>query len=108
MVNLSRQNFKIVKANMIDSSVGFSFPGLITLKSLGYDEAISKLYRYTGVFERKAQALSNVVHENGFILFALPKRSPCADVIEFTEDTVPVKTQIPRIFAKRSRYLMGI
>ncbi len=48
IVNLSRQNFKIVKANAIGSSVGFSFLGLITLKSPGYDEAITKLYQYAG------------------------------------------------------------
>ena len=96
IVNLSRQNFKIVKANAIGSSVGFSFLGLITLKSPGYDEAITKLYQYAGVSEGKAQALVNVVHEHSstyFILFALPKISVRADVIEFTDGAVPVKTQ---------------
>ena len=91
-VNLSRQNFKIVKANAIGSSVGFSFLGLITLKSPGYDEAITKLYQYAGVSEGKSQALVNVVHEHSstyFILFALPKITVRADVIEFTDGAVP-------------------
>lgn len=95
-VNLSRQNYKIVKANAIGRSVGFSFLGLITLKSPGYDEAITKLYQSAGVSEGKAQALVNVVHENSsdyFILFALPKITVRADVIEFTEGAMPVKTQ---------------
>ena len=96
IVNLSRQNFKIVKANAIGSSVGFSFLGLINLKSPRYDEAITKLYQSAGVSEGKAQALVNVVHENSstyFILFGLPKITVRADVIEFTDGAVPVKTQ---------------
>lgn len=95
-VNLSRQNYKIVKANAIGRSVGFSFLGLFTLKSPGYDEAITNLYQYTGVSEGKAQALVNVMHENSstyFILFALPKITVRADVIEFTDGAVPVQTQ---------------
>lgn len=54
-VNLSEQNFKIVKTNAIGSSVGFSFLGLIPLKSPGYDEAITKLYQNASVSEGKAQ-----------------------------------------------------
>ena len=87
-VNLSKQNYKIVKANAIGSSVGFSLFGLITLKSPGYDEAISRLYQFAGVSEGKAQAVVNVVHEHSstyFILFALPKITVRADVIEFTD-----------------------
>ena len=76
--------------------MGFSFLGLFTLKSPGYDEAITKLYQYAGVSEGKSQALVNVVHEHSstyFILFALPKITMRADVIEFTDGAVPVKTQ---------------
>ena len=95
-VNLSRQNYKIVKANAIGSSMGFSFLGLITLKSPGYYEAITQLYQYAGVAEGKSQALVNVVHEHSspyFILFALPKITVRADVIEFTDSSVPEKNQ---------------
>ncbi len=95
-VKLSRQNYKIVKANAIGSSEGFSLLGLITVSSPSYDEAFTKLYRSAGVTEGKAQALMNVVHENSstyFILFGLPKITVRADVIEFTDVTMPVKTQ---------------
>ena len=95
-VNLSRQNFKIVKANAIGSSVGFSFLGLFTFKSPGYDEAISSLYQYAGISEGKAQALVNVVHEHSstyFIIFALPKITVRADVIEFTDGETRAKPQ---------------
>lgn len=92
-VNLSRQNFKIIKANAAGSSVGFSLLGLIPLKSPDYDDAIAKLYQH--VSEGKAQTFANVVHESSstyFILFSLPKITVHADVIEFTENTVPEST----------------
>lgn len=95
-VNLSGRNFKIVKANAIGSSMGFSLLGLITLKSPDYNEAIANLYRH--VSEGKAQTFANVVQESSstyFILFALPKITLHADVIEFTGNTMPAKTQAP-------------
>jgi hypothetical protein len=93
-VKLAKRNFKIVKANAIGSSVGFSLLGLITLKSPDYAEAIANLDRY--VSEGKAQTFANVVQESSstyFILFALPKITMHADVIEFTENTAPENPQ---------------
>lgn len=94
-VNLYRQNYKIVKANVIGSSVGFSLLGLFTFVSPGYEEAITRLYRSAGIHEGKAQTIVNVVHEKTstyFILFALPKITVRADVIEFI-DAIPVKSK---------------
>ncbi|EIC30147.1 MULTISPECIES: DUF6567 family protein [Methylomicrobium] len=88
-VRLSRQNYKIVKANAIGSSVGFSFLGLFTFISPHYDEAMTKLYHNAAVTEGKPQAIVNVVYENSssyFILFALPRITVRADLIEFTGD----------------------
>jgi hypothetical protein len=92
-VNLSRKNFKIVKANAFGSSVGFSFLGIFILNSPSYEEALTQLYRSADVSEGKSQALVNVMHEQTstyFILFALPKITVCADVIEFTNDAAPI------------------
>jgi hypothetical protein len=94
-VNLSRQNFKMVKSNAIGESMGFSLLGLITLKSPGYAEAITRLYQQANISEGKAQALVNMVHEhssNFFILFALPKITVRADVIEYTGNAVSAKS----------------
>jgi hypothetical protein len=93
-VNLSRKNFKIVKANAFGSSVGFSFLGIFSLKSPSFEEALTQLYRSADVSEGKSQALVNVMHEQTstyFILFALPKITVCADVIEFINDEAPDK-----------------
>ena len=92
-VNLSRKNFKIVKANAFGSSVGLSFLGLFSLKSPGYEEALTQLYRSADVSVGKSQALVNVMHEQTstyFILFALPKITVRADVIEFIDDVAPI------------------
>jgi hypothetical protein len=92
-VNLSRKNFKIVKANAFGSSVGFSFLGIFSLKSPSYEEALTQLYRSADVSEGKSQALVNVMHEQTstyFILFALPKITVRADVIEFINDAAPI------------------
>ncbi len=93
-VNLAKQNYKIVKANAIGSSEGFSLLGLFTFKSPGYSEAMTQLYRSAGISEGKAHALVNVVHEHSstyFILFALPKITVRADVVEFTDGAAPTK-----------------
>jgi len=95
-INLSRKNFKIVKANAIGRSDGFSLLGLFNLKSPGYEEAITQLYRSAGVSEGKSMALVNVMHEHTstyYILFALPKITVRADVIEFIDDVAPVSVQ---------------
>lgn len=95
-VNLSGQNYKIVKANVIGSSLGFSFLGLFTFKSPHYDEAITALYQDAAFSEGKALAIVNVVYENSssyFILFALPKITVRADIIEFTDGALPVNDQ---------------
>jgi hypothetical protein len=89
-INLSGKNYKIVRADAVGSSTGFSFLGLFTFKSPHYDEAITRLYRNAAlVVEGKALAMANVVYEHSssyFILFALPKITVRADLIEFTGD----------------------
>ncbi|MDD5269168.1 MAG: hypothetical protein PHO08_18960 [Methylococcales bacterium] len=92
-VNLSRKNFKLVNANVVGSSVGFSLLGLFSLKSPSYEEALTQLYRSADVSVGKPQALVNVMHEQTstyFILFALPKITVRADVIEFIDDVAPI------------------
>ncbi len=87
-VKLSRKNYQIIKANAVGTSTGFNFLGLFTLKAPQYDEAISRLYKAARVSQGKAQTIVNVVHQNSstyFILFALPKITVRADVIEFTD-----------------------
>lgn len=107
-VDLSRKNFKIIRANASGHSVGFSLLGLINLKSPSYDKAITQLYKSAGITEGKPQALVNVMHEQTstyFILFALPKISVRADVVEFIDDAAPVSIQDIRDSHQEDTYL---
>ena len=93
-ISLSKHNYKIVKANATGKSEGFSFLGLIPVKSPTYTEAITRLYQSAPVTEGKAQALVNTVYEHSssyFILFSLTKITVRADLIEFTDGTVSGK-----------------
>ena len=89
-VHLSRNTFKIVKANALGHSVGFSLPGLFSLKSPS-----TQLYRSIERPNGKAQTLVNVMHEQTstyFVLFALPRITVRADVIEFI-DAAPISSR---------------
>ena len=87
-VDLSRKNFRLVKANAIGTSSGFELFGFIPFAAPRYTEALSNLYRQAGVTEGAAQTLTNVTQEKSslyLILFSIPKLTVRADVIEFTE-----------------------
>jgi len=87
-VDLSRKNFRIVKANATGSSSGFKLLGFIPITAATYSEAMSELYNNAGVTEGTAQTLTNVTQENStlyLLLFSIPKLTVRADIIEFTE-----------------------
>ena len=88
-VDLTRNNYRVIKPNAIGTSSGFRLLGFIPLASPRYTAAMSDLYRKAGVSEGgTAQALANVTEEHSslyLILFSIPKLTVRADVIEFTE-----------------------
>ncbi len=85
-VDLSKQNYRIVKANVVGVSKGFKLFGLISFKSANYSKAMTKLYEQANVTEGKPQAVANLLLERSstyFILFSLPKVRVRADLVEF-------------------------
>jgi hypothetical protein len=87
-VDLSRKNFRVVKANAVGSSTGFKLFGFIPFAAPRYTTAMSHLYKKAGIAEGKAQTLTNVTQERSnlyLVLFSLPKLTVRADIIEFTE-----------------------
>jgi hypothetical protein len=87
-VDLSRKNFRVVKANAVGSSTGFKLFGFIPFAAPTYTGAMSRLYKNAGLTEGKAQTLTNVTQERSnlyLVLFSLPKLTVRADIIEFTE-----------------------
>jgi hypothetical protein len=87
-VDLSRKNYRVLKANAVGEDTGFSLLGVVPFVSPKYVDAMTDLYSNAGVEEGKAHALANVVQERStiyLILFSLPKLSVRADIIEFVE-----------------------
>ena len=75
-VDLTKKNYKVVKANAIGSSSGFRLLGLIPFSSPRYTKAMSSLHKNSGMEVGKAQALVNVSQERSttyLILFSVPK-----------------------------------
>jgi hypothetical protein len=89
-VDLSRANYRIVKANAIGTSSGFRLLGIIPLASPRYTTAMSELYSKAGMSEGKSHALVNVIQERSslyLILFSIPKLTIRADIIEFFDES---------------------
>jgi hypothetical protein len=85
-VNLSRDNFKIVKTNIHGTDWGINFLGILPIVSPDYTKAISELYRAGAVTEGKPQAIVNILQQHTapfFILFSIPRITFRADVVEF-------------------------
>jgi hypothetical protein len=88
-VVLTGRNYRIVKANAIGSSTGFSLLGIISIVPPSYVVAMSRLYATAGAAEGKALAVTNVGQERTrlyLILFSLPTLTVRADVIEFVDE----------------------
>ena len=88
-VQLSKNNYKIIKAGAKGESYGFSLFGIIPLGSPNYADAKEALYKSVGEpLTGKAVALANQTEDRStlyLILFSIPKVTVTADVIEFTE-----------------------
>ena len=88
-VDLSKKNFRVVKANAVGSSLGFYFLGIIPISPPSYTNAMTDLYDEAGVMEGTAQAIVNVTQERStlyLILFSIPKLTVRADIVEFVEE----------------------
>ena len=89
-VDLSKANYRIVKANAIGESSGFNLLGIIPIVPPRYTTAMSDLYSRVDILEGKSHALVNVIQERSslyLILFSIPKLTIRADLIEFFEES---------------------
>jgi hypothetical protein len=88
-VDLSKKNYRVVRANAVGESSGFRLLGIIPFASPRYTRAMTDLYSKIGMTEGKAHALVNVVQERSnlyLVLFSIPKLTVRADVIEFLDE----------------------
>ena len=87
-VNLSSNNYKVVKTEIKGQSSGFFLLGLIPFKSPTHHEAKANLYQnISKSLEGRSVAFANQTEDISsmyFILFSIPKITVTADLIEFT------------------------
>lgn len=87
-VDLTKANYRVVKANAVGSSSGFKLFMVIPIVPTRYTTAMGRLQEQAGVTEGTAQAVVNVAQEQSslyLLLFSIPKLTIRADIIEFTD-----------------------
>jgi hypothetical protein len=88
MVQLTSQNYRIVKTNVVGTDWGVNLLGLVPIVSPKYVTVMKQLYDAGEVAEGKPQAIVNVIQQHSspyFILFSIPRITIRADVVEFTK-----------------------
>jgi hypothetical protein len=88
-ITLAKNNFVLVKTNVVGQSRGFALLGFITIVPAQFNTAFSRLYSQAGMESGKSQTLANLAIERSgsyWILFSLPRCTVRADVVEFTPE----------------------
>ena len=95
-VNLSKNNYTIVRAGAKGESTGFCLLGFICFVSPNYADAKADLYKNVDAkLEGRSVALANQTQDHSnlyLILFSIPKVTITADIVEFKEDQTPTPT----------------
>ena len=96
-VKLARDNFVLVRTNVVGRSRGFSLLGLITIYPATLNKAMNRLYASAGLRSGHPQTIAHLVIEQTgsyWILFGIPEVDARADIIEFKP--APPPTPPPR------------
>ena len=91
-VDLSRNNYRVVRHNAVGTSYGFWLLGFLPITFPSHTTAMIDLYDNAQLVEGKAQALVNVTQDRSYlylILFGIPSLTVRADIIEFTDEQSP-------------------
>lgn len=88
-VDLSRNNYRVLKAGAVGKSSGFKLLGFLNFSSPSYAKAKNNLYKDVNTtLEGKAIALINQTEDSStvnLLLFQITKLTLSADVIEYTD-----------------------
>jgi hypothetical protein len=85
-VNLSQDNFMLVKTNVFGVSKGFSLLGFINIYPATLSKAMNRMYASAEMSTGKPQTVAHLIieHSSSFwILFGLPRTEVHADIVEF-------------------------
>lgn len=86
--DLSKSNYKVIKANARGTDKGFWLLGIIPFASPNYANAMKDLHKQIDI-EGKSASLANITKDKStlyLILFSVPKIIVTADVIEFIDE----------------------
>lgn len=88
-VQLTGNNYRVIKAGVSGESAGFYLLGFIPIVSPSYADAKKDLYGNVGrPLEGRSVALANQTEDRSnlyLIIFSIPRVKISADVIEFTD-----------------------
>ena len=101
-VNLSQDNFVLVKTNVFGMSKGFSLLGIITIYPASFTKAMDRMYGSAQMRPGTAQTLAHLIVQHSgsyWILFGIPRVEVHADIVEFR----PVVATSERVKPKRAR-----
>ena len=85
-VNLLRDNFVLVRTNVIGQSRGFSLFGLLTISPATLMKAIQRMYGQAHMSPGEPQTVTHLIIEQSssfWLLFSIPKVQVCADIVQF-------------------------
>lgn len=91
-VVLAKDDFVLLRTNLVGCSKGFSLLGLITIYPPTLTQAMNRLYSASAIQEGKPQTLAHLVIEQSssfWILFAIPQVSVRADLVQFNPALEP-------------------
>jgi hypothetical protein len=85
-VELARDNFILIKTNVLGRSRGFSLLGILTIYPATLNKAMNRLYAGADMVSGRPQTVAHLVIEQTssyYILFGIPEIDVRADIVEF-------------------------
>jgi hypothetical protein len=92
-VRLARDNFLLVRTNVVGRSRGFSLLGFITIYPATLNKAMNRLYAAAEMRSGQPQTIAHLVVEQTssyWILFGIPEVDARADIVQFKPPVRPV------------------
>lgn len=97
-VQLAKDNFFLVKTNVLGQSKGFSLLGIVTIYPATLTKAVNRLYANADMRPGHPQTVSHLVIEQTssyWILFGIPQINVRADIVEFRPETPAPEPVLP-------------
>ena len=91
-VRLNRDNFSLMRTNVLGRSKGFSLLGIVTIVPPTLTKAMSRMYVAAQMRPGHPQTVAHLVIEQTssyYILFGIPKIEVRADIVEFKPEIGP-------------------